>query len=159
MAHCSWQPEASVSACTLRPIPVTTDIDIRMDIRGKATQRPHIGPFPDMCLPSTTAQFFSDFGPDLCRMWHLIHQRLPQATNFAPRELEMAGILHGLRTPNHHHLDLDIPTDVTAQHMMNNQPPMGTSLEPTLLQPQEWFGPYAMGNWLMTDWDQGSLGW
>ncbi|KAH6639866.1 hypothetical protein C7974DRAFT_139827 [Boeremia exigua] len=129
-----------------------------MDVREKATQRPHIGTFPEISLPSTTSQFFSDFGPDLCRMWHTIHQRLPQAANFAPRELEMAGILQGLRTPNHH-LDLDIAADVAAQHMMNNQVTTEVSVEPTLLQPQEWFGPYAMGNWLMTDWDQGGLGW
>lgn len=71
----------------------------------------------------------------------------------------MAGILHGLRTPNNHHLDFDITHDVAAQHMMNSQITTEASLEPTLLQPQEWFGPYAMGNWLMTDWDQGGLGW
>ncbi|KAJ4338677.1 hypothetical protein N0V87_003801 [Didymella glomerata] len=130
-----------------------------MDVREKATQRPHLGHFPDISLPATTVQFFSDFGPDLCRMWHPIHQRLPQATNFAPRELEMAGILQGLRTPNNHHLDLDISADVAAQQLLSNQLTNETSSEPTLLQPQEWFGPYAMGNWLMTDWDQGGLGW
>lgn len=131
-----------------------------MDVREKATQSPHLGQFPDISLSNTTAQFFSDFGPDLCRMWHCIHQRLPQAAAFAPRELEMAGILQGLRTPNNNHLDLDIAADVAAQqHMMNNHITAETSLEPTLLQPQEWFGPYTMGNWLMTDWDQGGLGW
>lgn len=71
----------------------------------------------------------------------------------------MAGILQGLRTPNNHHLDLDISADVAAQQLLSNQLTNETSLEPTLLQPQEWFGPYAMGNWLMTDWDQGGLGW
>lgn len=72
----------------------------------------------------------------------------------------MAGILQGLRTPNNHHLDVDITGDVaTQQHMMNGQITSEASLEPTLLQPQEWFGPYTMGNWLMTDWDQGGLGW
>ena len=130
-----------------------------MDVREKATRRPHLGQFPDISLPNTTLQFFSDFGPDLCRMWHPIHQRLPQAANFASRELETAGILHGLRTPNNHLLDFDIAADVAAQQMLNNQITTEASLEPTLLQPQEWFGPYAMGNWLMTDWDQGGLGW
>ena len=130
-----------------------------MDVREEATQRPHLGQFPDISLPSTTAQFFSDFGPDLCRMWHSIYQRLPQAGNLASRELETAGILQGLRTPNNHHLDFDITADIAAQQMLNNQITTGASLEPTLLQPQEWFGPYAMGNWLMTDWDQGGLGW
>lgn len=130
-----------------------------MDIREKATQLPHLGLFPDVSLSNTTAQFFSDFGPDLCRMWYIIHQRLPQAASFAPRELEMAGILQGLRTPNNPHLDLDIPVDAPAQHMMNSHIATEPSLEPTLLQPQEWFGPYAIGNWLMTDWDQGGLGW
>lgn len=130
-----------------------------MDVREKAVNLPHLGHFPDISLPATTAQFYSDFGPDLCRMWHPIYQRLPQATNFAPRELEMAGILQGLRTPNNHHLDLDLSADVAAQHLLNNQLTNETSLEPTLLQPQEWFGPYAMGNWLMTEWDQGGLGW
>ncbi|KAJ8114984.1 hypothetical protein OPT61_g3262 [Boeremia exigua] len=129
-----------------------------MDVREKATQRPHLGQSPDISLPSTTAQFFSDFGPDLCQMWHPIHQRLPQAANFAPRELEMAGILQGLRTPSNQHLDLGITADVAAQQMMNIQT-TEPSLEPTLLQPQEWFGPYNMGNWLVTDWEQGGLGW
>lgn len=131
-----------------------------MDVREKATQRPHIGQFPDISLPTTTAQFFSDFGPDLCRMWHLIYRHVPQAASFAPRELEMAGILQGLRTPNNNHLDPDLTADVAVQHLLsNNQLPSETSQEPTLLQPQDWFGPYAMGNWLMTDWDQGDLGW
>ena len=119
-----------------------------MDVREKATRRPHLGRFPDVSLPATTAQFFSDFGPDLCRMWHPIHQRLPQAANFASRELETAGILQGLSTPNNHHLDFDVSADAAAQHLLNNQ-----------ISPQEWFAPYAMGNWLMTDWDQGGLGW
>jgi hypothetical protein len=130
-----------------------------MDVREKLTQRPNIGQFSDVNFPNTTAQFFSDFGPDLCRMWHPIHQRVPQAAPIAPRELEMAGILQGLRTPNNQPLDLDMATNAAMQQqMINNNITTGVSLEPTLLQPQEWFGPYGVGNWLTVDWDQG-LGW
>ncbi|KAH7084841.1 hypothetical protein BKA63DRAFT_4090 [Paraphoma chrysanthemicola] len=130
-----------------------------MDVREKLTQRPHIGQFSEANFPNTTAQFFSDFGPDLCRMWHPIHQRVPQVAPIAPRELEMAGILQGLRTPNNQPMDLDMATNAAMQqHMMNNNITAGASLEPTLLQPQEWFGPYGMGNWLTVDWDQ-ALGW
>lgn len=130
-----------------------------MDVREKVTQRSHLGQFPDLSFPNTSAQLFSDFGPDLCRMWHPIHHRLPQTASLASRELEMAGILQGLRTPNNQPLDLDMTANsVVQQHMMSNQFTAGPSLEPTLLQPQEWFGPYGVGNWLMTDWDQG-LGW
>ena len=130
-----------------------------MDVREKVTQQQHLGQFPDISLPNTSAQFFSDFGPDLCRMWHPIHQRLPQTTNIAPRELEMAGILHGLRTPNNLQLDPDLAGSPSAQQpMIYSQGPAETSLEPTLLQPQEWFGPYSTGNWLMVDWEQ-NLGW
>lgn len=130
-----------------------------MDVREKLTQRPHLGQFPEVNLPDTTAQFFSDFGPDLCRMFHPVHQRLPQLPAIAPRELEMAGILQGLRTPNNQSLELDMAANTAAQQqMLNNQMNMGVSLEPTLLQPQEFFGPYGVGNWLMIDWDQ-ALGW
>jgi hypothetical protein len=130
-----------------------------MDVREKATQQQHLGQFPDISLPITTAQFFGDFGPDLCRMWHLIYQRLSQAANIAPRELEMAGILHGLRTPSNQPFDPDLATNSsTQQQMVYSQASAETSLEPTLLQPQEWFGPYSTGNWLMVDWEQ-NLGW
>ncbi|KAF2471709.1 uncharacterized protein BDR25DRAFT_333778 [Lindgomyces ingoldianus] len=132
-----------------------------MDVREKVTQRPLLGHFPDVNLPNTTLQFFSDFGPDLCRMWGPIHQRLPQTSSIAPRELETAGILQGLRAPAAQPLDLDLSSNSTAQHQMlgNQVVAGGGSLEPTLLQPQEWFGPYGgIGNWLMVDWDQG-FGW
>ncbi|KAH7357669.1 hypothetical protein BKA66DRAFT_243799 [Pyrenochaeta sp. MPI-SDFR-AT-0127] len=130
-----------------------------MDVREKVTQRPHLGQFPDISFPDSTAQFFSDFGPDLCRMWHPIHQRLPQNTPIASRELEMAGILQGLRTPNNQSLDIDLAASAAVQQqMMNDQSSSGATVEPTLLQPQEWFGPYGVGNWLMVDWDQG-MGW
>lgn len=132
----------------------------RMDVREKVIQRPSLGHFPDISLPSTTLPFFSDFGPDLCRMWHPIYERVPQSTCIAPQELETAGILQGLRTPATQTLDLDMGANAAAQQMLNNHMnPNGVSLEPTLLQPQEWFGPYTgIGNWLMVDWDQG-LGW
>lgn len=130
-----------------------------MDVREKVMQHPHQGQFPEVYLPGTTAQFFSDFGPDLCRMWHPIHHRLAQSQPIAPRELEMAGILQGLRTPNNQSLELDVGMNAAMQQqMMNNQLNGEASLEPTLLQPQEWFGPYGVGNWLMVDWDQ-TLGW
>lgn len=130
-----------------------------MDVREKVTQRPHLGQIPDINFPDTTAQFFSDFGPDLCRMWHLVHQRLPQAAPIAPRELEMAGILQGLRTPNNHPLDIDLAATASIQQqIMSNQVTTGATLEPTLLQPQEWLEPCGVGNWLLVDWDQG-LGW
>lgn len=127
-----------------------------MDVREKVMERPSLGQYPEMSLPATTAQFFSDFGSELCSMWTLIHQRLPQNTNIAPRELETAGILQGLRTPNTQGIDLDLAIE---QQMLNSQVAAGTALEPTMLQPQEWFGTYGgMANWLMIDWDQG-LGW
>ena len=69
-----------------------------LDVREKVTQRPSLGLFPDLNMTPTTAQFFSEFGPDLCRMWHPIHAELPQLANIAPRELETAGILQHLRT-------------------------------------------------------------
>jgi hypothetical protein len=130
-----------------------------MDVRDKVTQQQHLGQFPDINLPNPTTQFFSDFGPDLCRMWHPIYQRLPQNTNIAPRELEMAGILQGLRTPNNQQFDHDFTTNSSAQQqLMHSQVSAATLLEPTLLQPQEWFGSYSTGNWLMVDWEQ-HLGW
>jgi hypothetical protein len=132
-----------------------------MDVREKVMQRPALGTFPDMNLPHTTAQFFTDFGPDLCRMWYPIYQRLPQNANIAPRELETAGILQGLRTPAAQSVDMDMATNAAIQQqMMNSQvTAAGTNLEPTLLQPQEWFDPYGgIGNWLMVDWDRG-FGW
>lgn len=130
-----------------------------MDVREKVTQRPHLGQFSDSNFPESTAQFFKDFGPDLCRMWHPVHQRLPQMTPMASRELEMAGILQGLRTPNNQSLDMDLVANAAAQQqMMNSQATTGATLEPTLLQPQDWFGPCGAGNWLLVDWDQG-LGW
>ncbi|KAF2108209.1 hypothetical protein BDV96DRAFT_285317 [Lophiotrema nucula] len=134
-----------------------------MDVREKVTQHPPLGQFPDINLPQTTLQFFSDFGPDLCRMWHPILERLPQPpAPIAPRELETAGILQGLRTPGNPTLDLDMSANTAAaqQQILNNQYAAGgVSLEPTLLQPQEWLGPYGgVGNWLMVDWDQG-FGW
>jgi hypothetical protein len=130
-----------------------------MDVREKVTQRPHIGKFSEVNYPTSTAQFFSDFGSDLCRMWHPIHQRLPQAAPVASRELEMAGILQGLRTPNNQALELDMAANATMQHqLMNNNITAEVSLEPTLLQPQEWFGPYGVGSWLTGEWDHG-LGW
>ncbi|KAF2642358.1 hypothetical protein P280DRAFT_396646 [Massarina eburnea CBS 473.64] len=133
-----------------------------MDVREKVMQRPSQGYFPDINMPPTITHFFNDFGPELCRMWHPIHQRLPQTTNIAPRELETAGILQGLRTPATQPIDLDVVTNAALQQqMMDNQVTAGASLEPTLLQPQEWFGPYGtggIGNWLMLDWDQ-AFGW
>ncbi|CAO2658577.1 Nn.00g063000.m01.CDS01 [Neocucurbitaria sp. VM-36] len=131
-----------------------------MDVREKVTQRPHLGQFPDSNFPDSTVQFFADFGPNLCRMWHSVHQRLPQMTPIAPRELEMAGILQGLRTPNNQPLDMDLAANAAAQQqqMMNSQVTSGATLEPTLLQPQEWFEPCGVGNWLLVDWDQG-MGW
>jgi hypothetical protein len=128
-----------------------------MDVREKVMQRPSLGDYPDINLSPTTSQFFSDFGPDLCRIWHPLHQRLPQTTNIAPRELETAGILQGLRAPATQSIDMDIATNsIIQQQVMNSHLAAGvTSLEPTLLQPQEWLEPYGgMGNWLMVDWDQ-----
>lgn len=130
-----------------------------MDVREKLSQRPRLGVLPEVSLSETTAQFFADFGPDLCRMWQPIHQRLPQIPHIAQRELEMAGILHGLRTPNNQAIDLDLSASSNAQQNGNPTMSIGPSLEPTLLQPQEFFGPYGVvGNWLMIDWDQ-ALGW
>jgi len=131
-----------------------------IDVREKVTQRTQLGPFPDINFPNTTAQLFSDFGPDLCRMWHPIYQRLPQASPFVTRDLETAGILHGLRTPNNQTMELDMATNAAIQQqMMNSNIAAEPSLEPTLLQPQEWFGQYGVGSWLTNDWDQGGLGW
>lgn len=130
-----------------------------MDVREKLIQKPRLGQFPEISFSDTTAQFFVDFGPDLCRMWHPVHQRIPQMSHVAPRELEMAGILQGLRTPNNPALDLDLSAETAAQQaMMENQVNMGSTLEPTLLQPQEFFGPYGVANWLMIDWDR-AMGW
>jgi hypothetical protein len=131
-----------------------------MDVREKVTQHPPLGDFPDVNLPNTTLEFFSNFGPDLCRMWHPIQQHVPQTTAIAPRELETAGILQGLRTPATQPIELDMNANAIAQQqMLGNQVPGGATLEPTLLQPQEWFQPYGgIGNWLMVDWDQG-FGW
>jgi hypothetical protein len=130
-----------------------------MDVRENVTQRPHIGKFSEVNYPTTTAQFFSDFGADLCRMWHPIHQRLPQVIPVASRELEMAGILQGLRTPNNQALELDMAANAAMQHhLMSNNIAAEVSLEPTLLQPQEWFSPYGVGSWLTGEWDHG-LGW
>jgi hypothetical protein len=131
-----------------------------IDVREKVTQRTQLGQFPEINLPNTTAQFFTDFGPDLCRMWHPIYSRVPQATPFATRDLETAGILHGLRTPNNQSMELDMATNAAIQQqMMNSNISAEASLEPTLLQPQEWFESYGVGNWLTGDWDQGGLGW
>lgn len=141
-----------------------------MDAREKVTQRPTLGHFPDVNLPPTTLEFFSDFGPDLCRMRNAIYERLPQTSSIEPRELETAGILQGLRTPALPSLDLDLNANGIAQHqhpqqqqqqqLLNNQILASeANMEPTLLQPQEWFQPYGgIGNWLMVDWDQG-FGW
>ncbi|KAF2185587.1 hypothetical protein K469DRAFT_778634 [Zopfia rhizophila CBS 207.26] len=132
-----------------------------MDVREKVTQRPPLGHFPDTSFPPSTQEFFSDFGPDLCRMWHPIHQRLPTATSIASRELETAGILQGLRIPATQPVELDMSVNSTAQQQMlaNQETSAGATVEPTLLQPQEWFGPYGgIGNWLLVDWDQG-FGW
>jgi hypothetical protein len=132
-----------------------------MDVREKVLQRPTLGVFPEMNLPPTTAQFFADFGPDLCRMWHPIHRCLPQTTKIAPRELETAGILQGLRAPADQGVDMEMATNAAIQQQMMQRQvtAAGANLEPTLLQPQEWDGPYGgIGNWLMIDWDQG-LGW
>lgn len=129
-----------------------------LDVRGKVMQRPSLGQFPEVGLPAITAQFFSDFGPDLCRMWVPIYQRLPQSVNIAPRELETANILQGLRSPTTQSIDLDMATTAMQQQMINSQA-AGTTLEPTMLQPQEWFGLHGgMANWMMLDWDQG-IGW
>jgi hypothetical protein len=127
-----------------------------VDVREKVMQRPSLGQFPEVSLSATTAQFFADFGPELCSMWVPIHQRLLRNTNIVPRELETAGVLQGLRTPTTQGIDLDL----AVQHqMLNSQVTTGATLEPTMLQPQEWFGPYGgMANWLMVDWDQ-DLGW
>jgi hypothetical protein len=67
--------------------------------------------------------------------------------------------LQGLRTPNNPAMELEMATNAAIQQqMMNSNIAAEASLEPTLLQPQEWFGPYGVGNWLTGDWDQG-LGW
>ena len=50
-----------------------------MDVREKVTQRPTLGTYPDVNLPGTALQFFSDFGPDLCRMWQPILYQLPES--------------------------------------------------------------------------------
>ncbi|KAF1993760.1 hypothetical protein P154DRAFT_625204 [Amniculicola lignicola CBS 123094] len=133
-----------------------------MDVREKIMQRPPLAQFPEVNLPNSTLQFFSDFGPDLCRMWHPIHQRLSQITPNVHRELETAEILQGLRTPMNQPLELDFSANALAQQQMMGPQvaAAGPSFnEPTLLQPQEWLGLYGgIGNWLMVDWDQ-SLGW
>ncbi|KAF2742568.1 hypothetical protein M011DRAFT_412380 [Sporormia fimetaria CBS 119925] len=132
-----------------------------MDVREKVTQRPPFGHFPDVSLPNSTLDFFTDFGPDLCRMWHPIFERLPQTTAIEPRELETAGILQGLRTPAAPPMDLDLNgANVVHPHVLGNHViPDATNMEPTLLQPQQWLQPYGgIGNWLMVDWDQG-FGW
>lgn len=130
-----------------------------MDVREKLTQRPQLSHFPEISFPNSTAQLFSDFGPDLCRMWHPIHRRLPQIPLAAPQELETAGILQGLRTPSNQALDLNMgATNATQQPIMHGHGSLGPSLEPTLLQPQEFLSPYGVGNWLMVDWDQ-AMGW
>jgi hypothetical protein len=127
-----------------------------LDVREKVMQKPSLGEFPEVSMPASTAQFFSNFGSDLCRMWFPIYQRLPRKTS---REMETAGILHGLRTPATQAVELDMASAAAMrQQMMQNQG-AETALEPTMLQPQEWFGPYGgMANWLMADWGQG-LGW
>ncbi|KAH6130972.1 hypothetical protein HBI64_102180 [Parastagonospora nodorum] len=131
-----------------------------MDVREKVTQRTQLGQFPDLNFPNMTAQFFSDFGPDLCRMWHPIYQTLPKGTPLATRDLITAEILYGLRTPNDQTMELDMATNAAIQQqMMSSNIAAEPSLEPTLLQPQEWFGQYGVGSWLTGDWDQGGLGW
>lgn len=134
-----------------------------LDVREKVMQRPSLGLFPDLNMTPTTAQFFSEFGPDLCRMWHPIHAEFPQLANIAPRELETAGILQHLRTPAITPADLNDASSAAMQQPIANSHAIagGGSLEPTLLQPQEWFVPYGaggLGNWLMIDWDQ-AFGW
>jgi hypothetical protein len=94
-------------------------------------------------------------------MWHPILERVPQTNSIEQRELETAGILQGLRTPAAQSVDLDFNVPAVAQpHLLGNHVnTSGASVEPTLLQPQEWFQPYGgIGNWLMVDWDQG-FGW
>jgi hypothetical protein len=94
-------------------------------------------------------------------MWHPIHQHMSQAPSFASRDIETAGILQGLRTPGNQALELEMDANVAAiqQQQMFQAAAGGATIEPTLLQPPEWFGPYAgIGNWLMVDWDQG-FGW
>lgn len=122
-----------------------------IDVREKALQRPSLGAFPDVSLPPTTAHFFDDFGPELCSLWEPVHARMPQNAGIAPRELETAGILQGLRTPAAQSVEMEVA--MQAQ-MMGAQ---GQALEPTMLQPQEWnYGPYGgIGNWLVVDWNQG----
>ncbi|KAL5120144.1 hypothetical protein ACEQ8H_001970 [Pleosporales sp. CAS-2024a] len=132
-----------------------------MDVREKVARRTQLGCYLDINFPNTTAQFFSDFGPDLCPMWHLIYQKLPQVTPIASRGLETAGILHGLRAPNDQSMGLDMDTNAAIQQrmMVNNSIPAEPFLEPTLLQPQEWFGPYSAGNWLTGDWNEQGPAW
>ena len=95
-------------------------------------------------------------------MWHPVFSRHSQAELIATRELETAGILQGLRTPNEQRpLDLDLAPHAMAQQQIASNQSIASEgpFEPTLLQPQEWFGPYGgVGNWLMVDWDQG-FGW
>jgi hypothetical protein len=133
-----------------------------MDVREKVMQRPSLGHFPEVNLPNSTLQFFADFGPDLCRMWHPIHQSLSPSGPIAHREFETAEILQGLRPPLNQPLEMDFGTNTLAQQqfMGSHIGTAGPSFnEPTLLQPQEWLGLYGgIGNWLMVDWDQ-SLGW
>ncbi|PVI00611.1 hypothetical protein DM02DRAFT_562703 [Periconia macrospinosa] len=142
-----------------------------MDVRDKVTQRPSLGAFPEtLNITPSTAQFFTDFGPELCRMWSPIQAQLAATQHTTgsnvrpPRELETAaGILHGLRTPAIPPVEMDgvdggLQQQQAPASMGNGH---GVGIEPTLLQPQEWFVPHGaggLGNWLMIDWDQG-FGW
>ncbi|KAH9876248.1 hypothetical protein J1614_004127 [Plenodomus biglobosus] len=130
-----------------------------MDVRQKLSQRPQLKHLPAITFPESTAHFFEDFGPDLCRLWHAIHQRLPQRPLAAPRELEMAGILQGLRRPNDQGLDHDLVANSTVHQVMaHDQVGIIPSLEPSMLQPQELLGLYGAAHWLAIDWDQ-AMGW
>lgn len=130
-----------------------------MDVREKITQRPQLGLIPEFRLIETTAQFFVDFGPDLCRMWYPIYERLPHTPYTAHKEIEMASILQGLRTPHTQSHDPEMSGSVMAQQQPSDPLGFGPSLEPTMLQPQEFFGSYGVGDWLMVDWGDQTLGW
>ncbi|CAI6337993.1 unnamed protein product [Periconia digitata] len=129
-----------------------------MDVREKILQRPTLDRrFPDSNMSVATAHFFHAFPQELCRMWGPIHA---QTTGIAPRELETAGILQGLRTPGITPLEMSV-VDGSALQAGVGGVAGEVGIEPTLLQPQEWFVPYGaggLGNWLMIDWDQ-AFGW
>ncbi|KAI8934096.1 hypothetical protein NX059_008858 [Plenodomus lindquistii] len=129
------------------------------NVRQKLSQRPRLTQLPGISLSDSTSQFFSDFGPDLCRLWQAMYQKQSQKSVAASGELEMAGILQGPRRPINQHLDLDVATiNAAGQVMSDGQPDMSTSLEPSMLQPQEFLGLYGGSAWLAIDWDQ-AMGW